>query len=250
VKVIAPGIPPLTRPQVPSLRGAAPPQEPTRPASVQFGGSGGISYKTAWQTLRNHFSNENNPQVAKAFVKKYGTDVIFPALFTIPVVGWALGILGMPVAGYLSKKGDKALEGFTKDPSLKQHPAVRAEEIANHWNKKTVSVNELASRWNTFIGSLFPLKEGANDYENNLKLHKRFQLSDTAKNSRGYKLLQRLVDAKNALEKSWVRHLAWPFTMIHNGLQKISFPSALRKVFLLPRYALLGLFFVLNKAPK
>ncbi len=245
-------IPPLPLYQPRNLTGIAVRTGAARPVPVQFGGgnASGISFKTAWQTLRSHFSNENNPQVAKAFVNKYGTGVIFPALFTIPVVGWALGILGIPVAGYLSKKGDKALENYTKDASLKQHPAVRAEEIANHWNKKTVSVDELASRWNTFVGSLFPLKEGAHDYENNLKLHNRFQVSDKAKNSRGYKLLQRLVDAKNALEKSWVRHLAWPFTKVHNFLKRISCPSALRKVFMLPHFALLGLFFCLKRAPK
>ncbi len=241
---------PLQKPR--HLAGSVVRSQASNAASIQFGGGSatGISLMTAWQTLRSHFSNKNNPQVAKAFVKKYGTDVVFPALFTIPVVGWALGIVGIPVAGYLSKKGDKALETYTRDASLQNHPAVRAEEIANHWNKKTVSVNELASRWNNFISALFPAKEGADDYQNNLKLQKRFQLSDKAKGSKGYKLLQRLVDARNALEKSWVRHLAWPFTVIHNGLKKISCPSALRKVFLLPRFTLLGLFFLLKKVPK
>lgn len=221
-------------------------------ASVQFGGGSttGISLMTAWQTLRSHFSNKNNPQVAKAFVKKYGTDVVFPALFTIPVVGWALGIVGIPVAGYLSKKGDKALEAYTKDASLQNHPAVRAEEIANHWNKDTVSFNELSTRWNNFISSLFPSKPGSDDFENNQKIQKKLQISEKAKGSWLYRNLAQLVNAKNALAKSWVRHLAWPFTMIHNGLKKINCPSALRKVFLLPRFTLLGLFFLLKKVPK
>ncbi|WP_303674594.1 hypothetical protein [Vampirovibrio chlorellavorus] len=241
---------PLQQPR--QLAGAVVRSQVNRPASVQFGGGSttGISLGTAWQTLRSHFSNKNNPQVAKAFVKKYGTDVVFPALFTIPVVGWALGILGMPVAGYLSKKGDKALETYTKDPSLQNHPAVRAEEIANHWNKDTVSFNELSTRWNNFIGSLFPAKPGSADFENNQKIQKKLQISEKTKGSWLYRNLAKLVNAKNALTKSWVRFLAAPFTLIHKGLQKINCPSALRKVFLLPRFALLALFFLLEKAPK
>lgn len=223
------------------------------PDVVRFGGGPSnepISWTQGWQTLRQHFSHQNNPQVAKAFVKKYGTDLVFPALFAIPVVGWAAGLVGIPVAGALSRKGDKDLQGYIKDPVFQNHPAVHAEHIANHWNKDKVSVNELAERWNNFIASLFPVKPGSDDFENNQRIIKKLQISDKAKESKGYKFLSKLVNAKNALAKSWVRFLAAPFTLIHNGLKKVNCPSALRKVFLLPRLALLGLFFAFKKVPK
>lgn len=206
------------------------------------------------KTIYSHFKKQENPQVIKAFTMKYGTDLAFPALFAIPVVGWAAGILAIPFAWVFNKKGEKQLKDFAKDDKFKNHPAIRAEKIANHWTEDATSVDGLVERYNKFIESLFPTHDDAGkpltDNANNIKLRKKLGLTKEAQNSKGYKFVQQLVDAKNALRKSIFRHITAPFDGIHWILKQIHLPSAIRRVFLLPKLLMLGVFFFLKRKPK
>lgn len=251
-----------------SIRSATPTLQPVQPGKrqavgfgqalagsppIRFGGGGDkpLSLMETAKTIYSHLKKQENPQVLKAFTMKYGTDFAFPALFAIPVVGWAAGILAIPFAWAFNKKGEKQLKDFAKDDKFKDHPAIRAEKIANHWTEDATSVDGLVERYNKFIESLFPAQdEAGKPSPNNIKLRKKLGLSKSAQDSKGYKFVQQLVDAKNALKKSVFRHITAPFDGIHWLLKQIRMPSAIRRVFLLPKFLMFGIFFALGRKPK
>lgn len=203
----------------------------------------------------------NNGQVMKGFAYKYGTEAVFPFLFAIPVVGWAMGIVGMPLAYMFNKKGSKQLDQLLKESKNTNHPALKAESLIQLWGRKNTPVKLFVDGYNDLVESLFPkhkLDDQGQPLQNepecphNAKLRNRFKVSDKARNSRGYQFLERLVNAKNALEQHVVHKLfLGPLNSVHNFFSnKVKIPRFITRIILLPRYAMLGIFFMFKRVPK
>ncbi len=202
------------------------------------------------KTINAHFWEHNNPEVAKAFAYKYGSDVGFSLLFASPI-GWIPGLLAIPFSRKLSNKGEKQLEAYIKDPKYQNHPAIKAENIVQYWGKNEgTSIEGMVQRWNDFVDALLPEKNAnQNVCPHNARVRNAIKINDKVKSGNGYQLIERLVNAKLALKKSLLRFVTWPFDKLHDGLAFLQLPRPLRRIFKIPNYIMFGLFFLLKRKP-
>lgn len=221
---------------------------------VRFGNGGekpGV-FKTL-STLFSHLSKPGNKEYLTGYAIKYIPDVALPALFSVPVVGWVLGVPGIFVANWANKKGDRLVKEATQKSSNKNNPFTNLIEMAQTWsgdwkqikkaNKDQEILDVLADQYDAFVNNLLPDEHDAKT-RNTLMIG-----TADKKNSKIYTTLSDLINAKRALGKSFFRHLSAPFDWIHGGLTRANAPRAFARVFQLPKLILFGIFFLLKRKP-
>jgi hypothetical protein len=202
-------------------------------------------------TLASHLNKPGNQEYLKGYAIKYIPDVALPALFSIPVVGWVLGVPGIFVANWANNKGSRLVEEATQKAANKNNPFTDLIQMANTWsgdwkqitkekNKDILEV--LADQYDAFVKNLLPDPHDA-------KTRNTLMIGTDKKASKIYKGLNDLINAKLALSQSFFRHLSKPFDWIHAGLSKINVPRAFARVFQLPGLILFGIFFLLKRKP-
>lgn len=201
------------------------------------------------QTLRSHLTQPSNVEYLKGCAMKYSGDVAVPALFSVPVVGWAAGLLITPFTSILSNKGHQRIEKAAADTGNKDNPFTHLFKMSNTWSsdpkqwdksEKSV-VGQLKEHYDNFIDKLLPDAKSQ-------KVRDTLRIGEKGKNSPVFTFLEDMVDTKLRLNKSKLRHLATPFNWVHKGLSKFKFfPRALARVLLLPKFALFGLFYLARK---
>lgn len=202
------------------------------------------------KTLQSHLTKPGNVEYLKGSLLKYGPDVAVPALFSIPVVGWAGGLLLTPFTSMVSKKGDGIIEKAVANNDNKQNPFTYLFKMGKTWSDTPKSwdqqghgkvVDQLKGHYDGFIDNLLP-------DQNSQKVREKLRIGDKGRGNRIFRFLEDMVETKLRLSKSMFRHLATPFNYLHKGLSKLKFfPRALARVFLLPKFALFGLFYMARK---
>ncbi len=203
-------------------------------------------------TLASHLNKPGNKEYLKGYAVKYIPDVALPAVFSIPVVGWVLGLPGIAVANWANKKGGALVEKASKNASNQNNPFTHLIQMSETWsgdwkkikkdknNKEILDV--LADQYDDFVKNLLPDAHDA-------KTRQALMIGTNKKSSKIYTGLKDLINAKLALGKSFFRHLSKPFDWIHSGLSRINAPRAFRRVFQLPKLLLFGVFFLLKRKP-
>lgn len=219
---------------------------------VRFGNGGekpGV-FKTL-STLASHLSKPGNKEYLTGYAIKYIPDVALPALFSVPVVGWVLGVPGIFVANWANKKGSRLVEEASQKSSNKNNPFTDLIRMANTWSgdwdqikkdKNKGILDVLADQYDAFVNNLLPDAHDA-------KTRNTLMIGTDKKSSKIYTTLSDLINAKLALGKSFFRHLSAPFDGIHTLLNRANAPRAFARVFQLPKLILFAIFFLLKKKP-
>lgn len=205
------------------------------------------AFKT-YRVLKRHLTDAGNRDVLIGLGYKFGPDLILPAVFAIPVVGWAAGLAGIPVAWWSNRHGEKIIDQLSeKDQLSKDNAFHQGLEFHKIWNGPPVEkkAEQLADRFNNIIDALFP-DDGQDEHTSLLR--KTLRMTKNAKQSKAFWLLNRLVDAQQYLKKIPI------VSTCINGLDKVFdlltfIPRPLRTLMLIPKFALMGLFVTLGCKP-
>jgi hypothetical protein len=222
-----------------------------------------------WQTIQAIYKqlkveDDASKQVFKGLALKHGPDLALPAFFAIPVVGWIAGVFAMPVFWWMEKRGQKIIDDQRPNMANNKHkplyhylklqdlvndpakiPSKAQSKRGSSANKDTAS--RMAKTWNRLIDTLFSHEKA--EVTPALKRTLRFSL-DENKNPNGnmFTRLKRFMEARESLQQKWYYKIFLkPFDWLY---KKLPLPKLIKGLALLPKLAILGLFYGLGIKPR
>lgn len=157
-------------------QGKRQPMLPANRQQVQFGSATQTATKlTFWQTINAMrkqlaLGDKDSREVAKGLALKYGPDIALPAFFSVPIIGWAAGVLALPFLGWMERRGTKIIEEQQRQLRVtKTKPLYHALKLEQLWqdpplakapkegfaDQKKDLASRMARTWNRFIETLF-----------------------------------------------------------------------------------------------
>jgi hypothetical protein len=242
--------------------------------SVRFGSRTSPAPKSlsTWQTIHGIYKqlqleDQATRRVFKGLAMKHGPDLVLPAFFSIPVIGWAAGVIALPFLGWMENRGgkiidaerqhlannkDKPLYHYLKLEDLWEGNATSRKKVPNPdkvINPKTKkdTASRMARTWNRLIDKLFTHEKA----ELTPALKQKLSIPlDEHKNPIGaaFSKFKRFINAREGLQQKWYYKLF--LAPVDWFYQKFPLPKVIKAVALLPKLSILALFYMLKIKPR
>lgn len=203
----------------------------------------------AGEIVKEVFKQLEDPHTGKAIKAlsyQYGPELILPVMLSVPVLGWGAALFALPFTLWLSHQGEKMVEEHMKEIPEK-NPFHHVYNIQHDWDNPRANNDlskRLVSHYNKLVDTLF-----TTDNEKTAKLRKSLKVSPNVHESRAFRLLNRLVNARQKYWKSWyLSYPLKPLDWVSGGLSKF-LPRTISMIPQIPKFSLIGLFFLMGAGP-
>jgi hypothetical protein len=197
--------------------------------------------------LLKHMNDPHTGKALKALSCQYGPDMLLAVMLSVPVLGWGAALVSLPFTMWMGHQGEKMVEAHMKEIPDK-NPFHHVYNIQSDWHNPKQNnnlANRLVSHYNKLVDSLFPVENN-----NTQKLRQSLKITPDLHKSRAFQMLNRLINARQAYWKAWyVSYPLKPLDWLSRGMSKL-LPKSLSLLPQIPKFSLIGLFFLLKTKPK